>query len=118
MKKLTLAFLLMIFCNGFVKAQIGIGTSSPNAKAALDVYSNSKGFLPPRLTYAEKIAITSPPAGLVLWCSNCGTNGELQVYNGTEWVNMTGGAASFALPALASTTAASTIAGTTATQHS
>ena len=114
MKKLTLAFLLMIFCNGFVKAQIGIGTSSPNAKAALDVYSNSKGFLPPRLTYAEKIAITSPPAGLVLWCSNCGTNGELQVYNGTEWVNLIGATASLAVPTLASTTAASTIAGTTA----
>lgn len=94
MKKITLAFLLMIFCNGFVKAQIGIGTSSPNAKAALEVYSTSKGFLPPRLTYAEKIAITSPPAGLVLWCSNCGSNGELQVYNGNDWVNMVGSTAS------------------------
>jgi hypothetical protein len=115
MKKLTLAFLLMIFCNGIVKAQIGIGTSSPNAKAALDVYSNSKGFLPPRLTYAEKNAITSPPAGLLLWCSNCGANGELQVYNGTEWVNMVGSTASNALPSLAITTTASSIAGTTAT---
>jgi hypothetical protein len=115
MKKTILLFLLIILCNGFVKAQIGIGTSSPNAKAALEVYSTSKGFLPPRLTYAEKIAITSPPAGLVLWCSNCGANGELQVYNGTEWVNMVGSTASNALPSLAATTAAASIAGTTAT---
>ena len=115
MKKTILLFLLIILCNGFVKAQIGIGTSSPNAKAALEVYSTSKGLLPPRLTYAEKNAITSPPAGLLLWCSNCGANGELQVYNGTEWVNMVGSTASNALPSLAITTTASSIAGTTAT---
>jgi hypothetical protein len=115
MKKTILLFLLIILCNGFVKAQIGIGTSSPNAKAALEVYSTSKGLLPPRLTYSEKNAITSPPAGLLLWCSNCGANGELQVYNGTEWVNMVGSTASNALPSLATTTSASSIAGTTAT---
>lgn len=115
MKKTILLFLLIILCNGFVKAQIGIGTSSPNAKAALEVYSTSKGLLPPRLTYSEKNAITSPPAGLLLWCSNCGANGELQVYNGTEWVNMVGSTASNALPSLAITTTASSIAGTTAT---
>ncbi|MEN9369658.1 MAG: hypothetical protein RI952_523 [Bacteroidota bacterium] len=115
MKKIALVFFLIFLSNGVLNAQVGIGTNSPSAKAALDVSSTSKGFLPPRLTYSEKNAITSPPAGLLLWCSNCGTNGELQVYNGTEWVNMTGGTASFALPALANTTAASTIAGTTAT---
>jgi hypothetical protein len=113
--KTLLIFVVLFFATNFSKAQIGIGTNSPSAKAALDVSSTSKGFLPPRLTYSEKNAITSPPAGLLLWCSNCGTNGELQVYNGTEWVNMTGGTASFALPALASTTVASAIAGTTAT---
>lgn len=115
MKKIALVFFLIFLSNGVLNAQVGIGTNSPSAKAALDVSSTSKGFLPPRLTYSEKNAITSPPAGLLLWCSNCGTNGELQVYNGTEWVNMTGGTASFALPALASTTAAASIAGTTAT---
>ncbi|MBP6460495.1 MAG: DUF1566 domain-containing protein, partial [Crocinitomicaceae bacterium] len=33
-------------------------------------------------------------AGLVVWCKNCGSNGELQVYNGTTWTNMIGGIAS------------------------
>jgi hypothetical protein len=115
MKKIALIYSLFFLSIGFLKAQVGIGTNSPNAKAALDVSSTSKGFLPPRLTYSEKNAITSPPAGLLLWCSNCGTNGELQVYNGTEWVNMVGSTASNALPSLAITTTASSIAGTTAT---
>ena len=35
--------------------------------------------------------IASPPAGLIVWCSNCGANGELQVYNGAAWTNLTGG---------------------------
>ena len=72
---------------------VGIGTSTPNTNAALDVSSTTKGFLLPRMTYAQKIAITSPPAGLMVWCSNCGVSGELQVYNGTAWTNLIGGTA-------------------------
>ena len=67
--------------------------SSPDGSAMLDVSSTSKGFLPPRMTYAERNAITGAPAGLIVWCSNC-ASGELQVYNGTTWTNMVGGGAS------------------------
>ena len=42
---------------------------------------------------AQRDAISSKVAGLVVWCSNCGSNGELQVYNGTTWTNMIGGTA-------------------------
>ena len=45
------------------------------------------------MTYAQKTAISSPAAGLMIWCSNCGTSGEIQVYNGTTWTNMIGGTA-------------------------
>jgi uncharacterized protein (TIGR02145 family) len=57
----------------------------------LDVKSTPKGFLPPRMTYAERNTIATPPAGLMIWCSNCSAAGELQVYNGTAWTNMVGG---------------------------
>ena len=79
-----------------VAAQVGIGveTANINASAQLEVASTTKGFLPPRLTDSQRDAISTPAAGLVLWCSNCGTSGELQVYNGTAWTNMIGGAAS------------------------
>ena len=74
-------------------AQIGLGTTSPHASAKLDVSSTSKGFLPPRLTHAQKTAITSPVAGLSVWCTDCGSNGEMQVYNGYAWTNLVGGTA-------------------------
>jgi hypothetical protein len=72
---------------------VGIGTNSPNSLAILDVSSTTKGFLPPRMTYAQKIAIASPPQGLMIYCTNCGTNGEPEYFNGVAWVNMAGGTA-------------------------
>jgi uncharacterized protein (TIGR02145 family) len=64
----------------------------------LDVSSTSKGFLPPRMTYAQKSAISSPAAGLVVWCTNCGTSGEIQFFNGTVWVTGDVVPGSFAKP--------------------
>ena len=65
---------------------VAIGTTNPSSAAALDITSTSQGLLLPRLTYVQKTAITSPVAGLVLWCSDCGTSGEMQLYNGMQRV--------------------------------
>jgi hypothetical protein len=70
---------------------LGIGNKS-NTSAALEVNSSSQGFLPPRMTAAQRDNIVTPVAGLVVWCSNCAPFGELQVYNGSIWTNMIGGA--------------------------
>jgi uncharacterized protein (TIGR02145 family) len=96
MKKLLLFAALLVTALSF--SQVGIGTTTPKASAQLDVTSTTKGFLPPRLTYVQKTAIASPVAGLLIWCSDCGTNGESQVYNGTTWTNISGTTASFAKP--------------------
>ncbi|MFA7192499.1 MAG: hypothetical protein WC089_04360, partial [Candidatus Paceibacterota bacterium] len=64
---------------------LGIGTSTPNANAILDLTSTSKGFLPPRLTTTQKNNISSPPTGLTLYDS---TLNKLNVYNGTTWKNV------------------------------
>jgi uncharacterized protein (TIGR02145 family) len=77
-------------------AQVGIGTSSPNASAALDVTSTNTGFLPPRMTEAQRNNINTPATGLMVYCTNCGTDGELQVYNGSAWTNLVGGIATAA----------------------
>lgn len=95
-------------------SQVGIGTTTPVSSAELDVTSTTKGFLPPRMTHAQKIAIVSPVAGLEIWCTNCGAFGETQLYNGTTWTNAIGGTASFPLPSV-TTTAASAVLSTTAT---
>ena len=72
-------------------AQVGIGTTIPNAHAILDVNSSTKGFLLPRMTYTQKNAIVTPVAGLLIWCSDCGPAGEMQVYNGNNaWTNLIG----------------------------
>jgi hypothetical protein len=88
---------------------VAIGTSIPAASAALDITSTTQGLLLPRLTYVQKTAISNPVAGLILFCSDCGTNGEMQLYNGTSFVNMVGATAQFAMPAISSTTSISAI---------
>jgi uncharacterized protein (TIGR02145 family) len=104
MKQLFLSTALLVI--GFTNAQVGIGTNSPNLKAVLDLTSTTQGFLPPRMTYASKNDIVTPPQGLMVWCTDCGTNGELDVFNGIEWRNTSGSAASLAFPRI--TTAAIT----------
>jgi len=74
-------------------AQVGIGTTDPNGSAALDITSTTGGLLPPRMTETNRDEIPSAVAGLLIWCSDCGISGQLQVFNGTEWTNLTGGTA-------------------------
>ncbi len=93
MKKsiVTTALLMGLFFTSVVSAQVGIGVSPANINpsAQLDVSSTTKGFLPPRMTEAERnaIAVTPASAGLIVYCTNCGINGEMQYYNGQAWTN-------------------------------
>ena len=48
-------------------AQTGIGTSTPNASAKLEVAATDKGFLLPRMTSAQRTAITTPANGLLVY---------------------------------------------------
>jgi uncharacterized protein (TIGR02145 family) len=100
-------FLVAIFFTVGVKAQsVAINTdgSTANASALLDLKSTNQGLLPPRMTQAQRNAISAPAAGLIVYCTNCGT-GEPQYYNGTSWVNMVGGTATAVpIPSVTSTT--------------
>jgi uncharacterized protein (TIGR02145 family) len=92
--KLTkkLLFIGIIIINIDAVAQVGIGTTTPDPSAQLDVHSTSKGFLPPRMTQEQRDAILKPVPGLIIWCNNCvAPTGELQVFNGSNWTNMSGG---------------------------
>lgn len=62
--------LFLIFLNGSLHAQTGIGTTTPNASAKLDVYATNKGFLPPRIALTGTLdvaTIASPATGLVIF---------------------------------------------------
>lgn len=63
------------------------GASSIVASAQVQVDSTTKGFLPPRMTAAQKTAISSPAAGLIIYQTD-GVVG-LYLYNGTAWKALT-----------------------------
>ena len=69
------------------KAQIGIGTITPDASARLQVdanaSTNAKGFLPPRVTATERAGVVSPATGLIVYQTD-GTKG-FYYYDGTAW---------------------------------
>ena len=93
MKKLFI--LLAIFTTIVAKAQsVGINAdgSAANSTAMLDVKSTTKGFLPPRMTAAQRDDIESPATGLIIFCTDCGPVGQPQFYNETTltWYNMLG----------------------------
>jgi len=92
MKQIIYSIIALVSMTASAQIGIGVATANINASAQLEVASTTKGFLPPRMTASERDAISTPAAGLVLWCTNCGITGELQVYNGTAWTNMIGGA--------------------------
>lgn len=91
MKRITFTFFrsfLFLFLSLFVtsgNAQVGIGTTNPNASSLLDLTSTSKGLLPPRMTTAQRTAIASPANGLMVYDTD---NKALYVYDlpNTTWI--------------------------------
>ena len=61
-------FLFMLFTLSFLSAQnVGIGTTSPDSSAILDLSSSEGGFLMPRMTMAGIEAIVNPATGLQVY---------------------------------------------------
>ncbi len=87
-------FIFIFFAFGALKlhAQTGVGTTTPNASAKLDIYSTNKGFLPPRVSLTgvlDTATITAPASGLLVYCT--GTGGLASGYyfwNGTAWATI------------------------------
>lgn len=88
-------------------AQVGIGTPTPAPSSALDVTSTTKGFLPPRLTAAQRVAILNPAAGLLVYQTDA-TSG-LYFFNGSQWLFIINSAS--VLPVANGGTGATTLTG-------
>jgi hypothetical protein len=81
---------ILAFFSSAVMAQVGVGTTSPDASAQLDITSTTKGLLIPRMTAAQRTAIATPAAGLMVYQTD-GTAGFYS-YNGSGWAQIaTGG---------------------------
>lgn len=81
----------LVFLSG--KAQTGIGTTTPDASAKLDVSATNKGFLPPRVTLtssSDATTIPTPATGLLVY--NTGNNAGLAAgyyyWNGAVWTTI------------------------------
>ena len=61
-----------------------INTTTDIASSKLTIQSTTQGFLPPRMTNAQMLAIAAPAAGLVVYDT---TNNKHCGYNGTAWQN-------------------------------
>ncbi|MEN4761402.1 hypothetical protein ABEG63_13775 [Chryseobacterium sp. C39-AII1] len=62
---------------------VGIGTAAPATNALLELSSTTKGFLPPRMTTAQRLAINPKPEGLVVYDLDLHC---LHFWNATEWI--------------------------------
>jgi hypothetical protein len=97
-----LLFILFFFSVIELNAQTGIGTTTPNASAKLDVFSNNKGFLPPRVSLTDiydQTTIVSPATGLLVYCKgDAGLVAGYYYWNGNAWATIAtaGGSGSFA----------------------
>jgi hypothetical protein len=74
--------------------------------------SSTGGGSIPSVLYANRASYQT--TGTVIWCSNCGMSGELQVWDGSAWTNTMGGAAKPMVPTLAATTTVTSIGAITA----
>jgi hypothetical protein len=84
MKKLLI---LILSISTFIKCysqNIGINATglTPDPSAILDVSATDKGMLIPRMTSAQRIAISSPASGLLVYDTD---NSSFWFYNGTSW---------------------------------
>ena len=81
-----LLFVMSMLVSTFIYAQVGIGTTTPDNTAALDINSTTTGLLIPRMTQAQRIAIVTPAMGLLVYETD--TAPGFWYYDGTIWTSM------------------------------
>lgn len=88
MKKTLLIAIIVIVANLPALSQVGIGTSDPNPSAILDLSSNTKGVLVPRMTTAERTVISNPSEGLLVYDL---TTHSYWFFKGSAWRELPSG---------------------------
>ena len=79
---ITFAFFTMI-----INAQVGIGTTNPDASSLLEMQSTEKGILIPRMSQADILAISNPANGLQAF--NTDTNSLfIYILSDNQWKEM------------------------------
>lgn len=84
---LFIQIFLLLSCSESIFGQsLGLNNASPDVSAILDAASTSQGILVPRMTTAQRNAITSPATGLLVYTTD--HTAGFYYYNGVKWVSM------------------------------
>ena len=92
MNKIFTNLILVLLFSTSLTAQVGIGTTSPDASSALEVASTDKGFLMPRMTTIQREAISAPAEGLMVFDTETGSQ---WTYIGGAWGETKAGVGKF-----------------------
>jgi len=117
--KIIATILFFFLTSDYICGQVVIGPGTADPSAQLDVKSTNRGLLPPRMMQVERDEIVDPPAGLLIWCTDCGngkipdgvplnnnanrnveSSGQMQVFNGKTWTDIYGNSVLTAEPFL------------------
>jgi hypothetical protein len=112
MKRILYFFAICLLFNTAAFAQVGINAdgSTPDSSAMLDIKSTKQGVLVPRLTSTQRMAITNPAKGLLVYDS---TTTSFWFHNGSAWSEITTGANGWNLTGNSNLTPANNFIGTT-----
>ncbi len=89
MKKIILSIAFLHAAALYAQDNVGIGTLTPNLKSILDLSANDKGFLAPRMSTAQRLAIAPAATEEALLVFDS----DLKYYfywDGTQWVQLPG----------------------------
>ena len=85
MKKIFLLLAFFSVANNISAQNIGIGTTTPNANAALEIKSNSKGLLMPRLSTTARSSMTNVAKGMLVYDT---TRAGFYYHDGGKWLSI------------------------------
>ena len=82
--QLRISLLIALLFVSFSMAQVGIGTTNPDASSSLDISSTNSGLLIPRMNQNQRDLIGTPATGLLVFQTD-NTPG-FYYYDGTSWI--------------------------------
>ena len=82
-----LLFFVVLFASLTLSAQVGIGTTNPDASSLFEVQSTTKGLLTPRMTTAQRTTINSPANGLLVYDTD---ESAFYYYESAAWSRLKG----------------------------
>ena len=76
--------MLLYAATALGQVKVGDNPTTIHASAVMEIESTTQGLLPPRMTQAQRDAISSPAEGLMVYCTDCNPK-IYYYYDGSDW---------------------------------